>query len=117
MESKTGPLENDVMLTVVNPDESPEGSSKGTLLLYGFCDTSGHDLITGYSRDLELVSFSLGHPHILLLVEFSPQKLFFLVVYATSLNPCLLSQQDLLSLVRGRFLKEPIFSLVGTPPP
>lgn len=36
MESKTGPLENDVMLTVVNPDESREGSSKGTLLLYGF---------------------------------------------------------------------------------
>lgn len=45
MESKTGPLENDVMLIVVNLHESLEGSTKGTLLLYGHCDSSGHYLI------------------------------------------------------------------------
>lgn len=41
MESKTGQLENVVMLTVVKLDEQPELSPEGSLLLYGLCDSSG----------------------------------------------------------------------------
>lgn len=127
------------MLTVVNLDESPEGSPEALCYFMAFMIVQGNISFIGYSRDLGLrmlhifttdvlfsmsppppflllpllvVSSSPRHLHILLLVEFSPQKLLFLVIYATSLNPCFLSQQYVLRLARGRSLKEPIFSLV-----
>lgn len=136
------------MLTVVNLDEQPKVSPKGSLLLYGLCDSSGqwyliYKVFQGFGIEniphlnhkcpfqyclphwppttpfsafffINGFLFSKAPSNVLLLVEFSPQKLLFILVYATSPNPCLLSQTDLWRLPRGRSLEDPIFSLMGS---